>query len=282
MQAYLDLGNRILNEGEWVYNDRTGKRCLTVLQHHFDYDVSQGHIYLLTTKQSYWKKAIAEMLGYIRGYTSAEDFRALGTDTWDKNANENQQWLNNPNRTGVDDIGRCYGAQGRDWKAPDGSSIDQLRTVYEHLRAGNDNRILKVCFDNPGERDLACLNACMHTHTFSTIGGKLYLTSDQRSDDVPLGHGFNQVQVCWFLMVMAQITGLKATNARHNIVNAHVYSDQIEPFKVQMQRTPFAPPKLWINPEIKTLEDLETWVTLDDFKIIGYEHHPAIKYNFSV
>jgi len=283
MQAYLDLGQRIIDKGEWIYNKRTGKKCRVVIGADLEYDVSDGTLPVLTTKKVNWKSAIAEMLGYLRGYTSAADFRRLGTNTWNANANENKAWLANPNRKGEDDMGRCYGAQGRDWRRPGGGSVDQLCEIYDDLRVGNDNRSEILTFINPGERDLACLNACMHTHTFSVLGDRLYLTSYQRSDDIPLGHAFNQVQVGWLLLIMAQITGLKPAKAFHKIVNAHIYEDQYEIFKtVQMTRTPKPLPKLKINPDIKTLEDLETWVTLEDFELVGYEHDPFIKFPFSV
>lgn len=283
MKQYLELCNRVINEGVWVENERTGKRCLTVINADLEYDVSDGTLPVLTTKKLFWKPAIAEMLGYLRGYTSAADFRAIGCNTWNANANKNTMWLNNPFRKGEDDMGRCYGAQGRDWRNPENESIDQLRNVYEDLRQGIDNRSEIMTFMNPGERDRACLNSCMHTHTFSILDGKLYLTSYQRSDDLALGHGFNQVQVGWLLMVMAQITGLKPAKGYHKIVNAHIYEDQLELLRdVQLIRDPLPLPKLKINPKIKTLEDLETWVTLDDFELVGYAHHPAIKFPFSV
>ena len=82
---------------------------------------------------------------------------------------------------------------------------------------------------------------------------------------------------------MAQITGKKAGQAYHKIVNAHIYEDQLDLMKnVQLQREPLPLPQLEINPQIKTLQDLETWVTMDDFKVIGYQSHPAIQYPFSV
>jgi len=283
MKEYIDLCNRVISEGKWVYNKRTGKRCLTVINADFEYDVSEGLLPILTTKKSYWKTAIAEMLGYLRGYTNAADFRAIGCNTWNANANENEQWLANKFRIGEDDMGRCYGAQGRDWKNPEGKPIDQLKNIYTDLRLGVDNRSEIMTFMNPGERDRACLNSCMHTHTFSILDGSLYLTSYQRSDDLPLGHGFNQIQVAWLLMIMAQITGLKPAKAFHKIVNAHIYEDQlVQLAEIQLPREPLPLPVLKINPKIKTLEDLETWVTLDDFELVGYEHHPAIKYKFSV
>jgi len=283
MREYLDLCQRVINEGIWIENHRTGKRCLTVINADLEYDVSDGSLPVLTTKKLHWKAAIAEMLGYLRGYTSASQFRDLGCNTWNANANENKSWLNNSFRKGPDDMGRCYGAQGRGWLTPEGKKVDQLLKVYTDLKAGIDDRSEIITFWNPGELDRACLNSCMHTHTFSVVGKKLYLTSFQRSDDLPLGHGFNQVQVGWFLLVMAQITGLEPAKAFHKITNVHIYEDQIEKLQnIQLKRKPFKLPKLVINPEIKTLEDIETWVTLNDFDLLEYEHHPSIKYEFSV
>lgn len=283
LKQYIELCQRVISNGRWVENKRTGKRCLTVINADLEYDVSNGLLPVLTTKTLHWKVAIAEMLGYLRGYTNAADFRAIGCNTWNANSNENKAWLENPFRKGVDDMGRCYGAQARDWRTPEGGSIDQLENVYNDLRNGIDNRSEIITFMNPGERDRACLNSCMHTHTFSILGDSLYLTSYQRSDDLPLGHGFNQVQVGWLLLIMAQITGLKPARAFHKIVNAHIYEDQLEMLRdVQLKRTPYPPPRLLINPKIKTLEDLETWVTPDDFELENYVHHPAIKFPFSV
>lgn len=283
MKAYLDLCQRVISQGEWIHNERTGKRCLTVINANLEYDVTNGKFPVLTTKKLAWKPAIAEMLGYLRGYDSAAQFRALGTKTWDANANKNEAWLANPYRTGPDSMGRAYGVQGRRWMNPEGKPIDQLKKIVDDLSRGHDDRREILTFWNPGEMDRMCLPACMHTHTFSVVNGKLYLTSFQRSDDLPLGHGFNQVQVAWLLLIMAQITNLVPQKAFHVITNAHVYEDQLPMLRdIQLQRTPYASPTLKVNPDIKTLEDLETWVTLDDFELVDYEHHPAIAYPFSV
>ena len=283
MKQYLDLCRRIVEEGEWVENERTGKRCLTVIDADLTYDVAGNRFPLITTRKSYWKAAIAELIGYIRGYSSAADFRKLGTKTWDANANENAAWLNNPYRKGEDDMGRVYGVQGRAWQKPDGGTVDQLRKIVDDLSAGIDDRGEILTFYNPGEFHMGCLRPCMHTHTFSVLGDTLYLTSYQRSCDVPLGLNFNQVQVFTFLKLMAQITGHKPGLAYHKIVNAHIYEDQLELMRdVQLKREPFEPPQLHINPDIKSLEDIETWVTLDDFEVTGYRHHDPIAYPFSV
>lgn len=283
MKQYLDLCQRIIDEGVMIHNDRTGKNVLTVINADLEYNVGKGEFPMVTTRKSFYKSAIAEFLGYIRGYDNAADFRKLGTKTWDANANENQAWLNNPARNGIDDMGRVYGVQGRSWLSPDGRTIDQLKKVVDNLTNGIDDRAEIITFYNPGEFHLGCLRPCMHTHTFSLLGDTLYLTSYQRSCDVPLGLNFNMIQVYTFLALMAQITGHKPGIAYHKIVNAHIYEDQIDLMKnVQLKREPFPSPKLIINPDIKSLEDLEKWVTMDDFVVEGYQHHDPIKYPFSV
>lgn len=283
MKQYLELCNRIIDEGTWIENERTGKRCLTVINADLVYNVDKNEFPLITTRKSFWKAAIAEMLGYIRGFDNAADFRKLGAKTWDANANDNQAWLNNPHRKGEDDMGRVYGVQGRAWSKPDGGSIDQLKKIVDNLKKGVDDRGEILSFYNPGEFHMGCLRPCMHTHNFSLLGDTLYLNSFQRSCDVPLGLNFNQVQVFTLLALIAQITGKKPGQAYHKIVNAHIYEDQLELMRdVQLQREPFGAASLSINPDIKSLEDLETWVTLDDFEVSNYQHHDAIKYPFSV
>ena len=283
MKQYLDLSQRIIDEGTWIANSRTGKRCLTLINADLTYDVAGNKFPIITTRKSYWKAAIAELLGYIRGYHNAAQFRALGTKTWDANANENAVWLANPVRKGADDMGRVYGVQGRAWLKPNGGTIDQLKKIVDNLSKGVDDRGEILSFYNPGEFDLGCLRPCMHTHTFSLLNDTLYLTSYQRSCDVPLGLNFNQIQVFTLLALMAQITGHKPGLAYHKIVNAHIYEDQLPLMRdVQLTREPFDSPSLIINPDIKSLKDLETWVTMDDFEVQGYQHHDPIQYPFSV
>ncbi len=283
MKQYLNLCQRIVDEGVWVENKRTGKRCLTVINAELEYDVAGNQFPLITTRKSYWKAAIAELLGYLRGYDNAADFRSIGCNTWNANANENEAWLNNAHRKGEDDMGRVYGVQGRRWAKPDGGFVDQLKKLVDDLSQGNDDRGEILSFYNPGEFHMGCLRPCMHTHNFSLLGDTLYLTSYQRSCDVPLGLNFNQIQVFVLLALVAQITGNKAGKAYHKIVNAHIYEDQLELMRdVQLKREPFPSPTLHINPDIKSLEDIETWVTLDDFSIEGYQCHEPIAYPFSV
>ena len=283
MKQYLDLCQRIIDEGSWVANERTGKRCLTVINADLEYTVGPNSFPLVTTRKSFYKAAIAEVLGYLRGYDNAADFRAIGTKTWDANANDNEAWLNNPVRKGEDDCGFIYGKVARNFPKPDGGSVDLLKQIIDDLSAGRDNRGEILTFYHPGAFHLGCLRPCMYSHHFSLLDGTLYLNSTQRSCDVPLGLNFNMVQVYVLLALVAQITGHKPGTAFHKIVNAHIYEDQLALMRdVQLKREPLGSPTLHINPKIKTLEDIETWVSVDDFTLEGYEFYPAIAYPFSV
>lgn len=277
MKQYIDLMKRIIDEGEWVTNERTGKRCLTVINADLEYDVGNLQFPLVTTRKSFYKAAIAELLGYIRGYDNANQFAEIGAKSWIANAN-NPEWLKSPYWTEPNCLGRVYGVQLRTWN----NEIDQLKNVIDNLSKGIDNRGEIMTMWNPAEHDQGCLRACMHTHTFSLVGGTLHLTSYQRSCDVPLGLNWNMVQCYVLLALVAQITGHKAGKVYHKIVNAHIYEDQLEKACIQIERTPFPEPELVISEAIKSLDDLETWVTTDEFRVINYQHREAIQYAFSV
>ncbi len=186
MKQYLELAQHIIDDGVWLENARTSKRCLTVINADLTYDVDDGDFPLITTRKSYWKTAVAEIIGYLRGYDNAADFRNLGTKTWDANANENEIWLNNDFRKGTDDMGFVYGKVGRNFPKPDGGTVDLLRNIIDDLSKGIDDRGEILTFYHPGTFHMGCLRPCMYSHHFSLLGNTLYLNSTQRSCDVPL------------------------------------------------------------------------------------------------
>ena len=286
---YMTLAHRVLSGGTWVPNTRTGKRCLTVINADLEYDCRKHELPVLTSKETAYEPAMAEILGYLRGYTTASEFEALGTKSWNKNANA-EVWLNNPFCKGPGHMGYCYGEVGRRYRMAweDGddfshSVFDQWESLIDNLLSGEDNRRLHVTFDHPGAENLGCLPACMHSHWFSILGGTLYLTSYQRSADIPLGLPFNMIQVAWLLITMAKITNLKPGIAYHKIVNAHIYEDQISGMCKQIDRSTYETPTLVIHPKIKSWGDLMDEKTgIDAFHVSGYESQEAINFPFSV
>lgn len=291
-EQYLDNLRRIYETGTDLKNERTGQICRTVINIDQTYDASTNKAPLLTSRQIINPHlSIAELLGYIKGVSSAAQFRELGTKSWDANANQNAAWLANPNRTGEDDVGIIYGGVAKNWPIqpakggtlhPTRSSIDLFHKVYNNLKKGVDDRGEIITFWNPGMFHLGALRPCMYEHQFSLLGDDLYLNSTQRSNDWPLGCTANMLQVWLLLRLMAQITGKNPKHAFHRSVNAHIYGNQLDLVPTQLERRVLEEPTIEINPAIKTLEDLETWVTVKDFKITYLDYHPPIKYPFSV
>ena len=280
-QQYLQLLRNIVAHGTVQHNERTGKDCYFYHGDMMKFDLSTGNFPLLTTKKMAYKSMVGEELAFIRGHDNAADFRALKCGFWDANANESKDWLANPNRKGEDDLGRVYGVQARFWQGPNGETVDQLANVVNKLSQGIDDRRLIVTHLNPGELDQMALPPCHMMYQFGIRDGHLDLCMYQRSCDTPLGIPMNIAAYALKLLWMAQITGLKPGVFTHFMWNIHVYEDQYDDILTQLEREPFDPPQMWINPDIKTLEDLETWVTTDDFKIENYKYHDKISYAFS-
>jgi len=246
----LDYHNLLVdlkNNGYESLNNRTGKTTTFLLNKSLTYD----RLPYPATKHVAMKSSVAEMLGYLKGYDSAEQFRKLGTKTWDANANA-PAWQNREiNTEGKDYMGRVYGVQGRDWRIPsefveDTNSVDQLAKILKNLKAGIDDRGEILTFWNPGEIHKGCLRACMHTHHFSLTPSAsnasdgeldtLHLTSYQRSADIPLGMPFNMLQTWFLLSFVAWLTDKKVGKVTHNIVNYHIYEDQWEGVEEQIGR----------------------------------------------
>lgn len=301
MKQYLDLLNKIVNEGVWVENKRTNTRCLTIINYDMEFDVGKGEFPLITTRKSYYRQAIGEMIGYLRGYTNVEQFHQLGVHTWDANAS-NPVWLDSPYRQGDGDLGKIYGAAGNTlphieysrmqgapklWLYPT-SEIKWLDKLIEKIKNGEDDRGLIWNFWNPSIFHLGCLRPCVYQHHFSLLGDTLYLNSTARSQDTPLGTVFNMIQCYFLLWAMASITGKKPGKVYFKLVNCHIYENQLELVKDQLKREPYPQPGIVCMKPI-TYESLfglcenpEDNLHPNDFSVVNYQYHPPIKYPFTV
>ncbi len=258
-QDFLLLGGKILTKGEWVTNERTGVRCKTIIGHTLVYG---DEVPLLTTKQSFPVSAIAEIIGYLRGYTNAQQFEDIGTKSWWVNSEETEAWLANPLRKGKGDLGRVYGAVARDF-----GGIDLVYKVYDDLRKGIDDRGETITFWKPDEFDKGCLRPCMRQHTFSILGDKLYMESESRSVDYGCGLNFNSIQCYFLLKLMCHLTGYKFGQVRHNLINCHIYEPHIEGVREQLSRHPT---------KLEATLDIKGWV--EAMQDVTEEHIHAREY----
>lgn len=250
----------VLEKGE-ERDDRTGVGTLSVFGAQARYDLSQSFP-LLTTKKLHLRSIIHELLWFLRGETSLDYLHAHQVTIWDEWADEHGS------------LGRIYGAQWRDWRRPDGSSIDQIDWVVNEIKNNPTSRRLVVSAWNPGELDQMALAPCHALFQFQVSpSGCLSCHLYQRSADLFLGVPFNIASYALLTIMIAQVTHLKPGEFIHSFGDLHIYRNHLDQVQEQLSREPRPLPTMRINPAIRNLADFR----FEDFELISYDPYPAIK-----
>jgi len=272
MKNYLELLQKILDEGARK-DDRTGTGTLSLFGHQMRFDLAAGFP-AVTTKKLHFKSIIHELLWFLAGDTNIRYLNENGVRIWDEWAAEDGE------------LGPVYGAQWRNWPAPDGRRIDQISQLLDDLRRRPDSRRHIVCAWNPAllpdegrsprENAAAGLQALPPCHTlfqFHVAEGRLSCQLYQRSADVFLGVPFNIASYSLLTLMVAQVVGLEPGEFIHTFGDVHIYLNHLEQVKTQLAREPYPLPEMRLNPERRDLFDFR----YDDFELVGYRCHPAIR-----
>ena len=264
MKQYLELLNRILNEGTRK-SDRTGTGTLSVFGHQMRFDMAEGFP-LLTTKKLHLKSIIYELLWFLRGDTNVKYLHDHGVRIWDEWADENGE------------LGPIYGHEWRSWPDYQGGTIDQIANVVDQIRRTPNSRRMIVSAWNVAEVDSIALPPCHTMFQFYVAEGRLSLQLYQRSADTFLGVPFNIASYALLLQMMAQVTGLQPGEFIHTTGDTHLYLNHLDQARLQLTRTPRKLPRMVINPDVKSIFDF----TYEDFRLEGYDPWPHIKAEVSV
>lgn len=262
---YLKLLARILKDGK-TKKSRGIESLKTVFGAQLRFDLRYGFP-LMTTKKMFGFRALThEMLWFISGDNQTPKYL---------NDNDVHIWDSFEDAKSVKEgtLGRIYGVQWRHWRKPDGTEFDQLQWVIDEIKNNPNSKAIVVSGWNAGELDEMRLPPCHTLFQLDVIKGKLYMMLYQRSSDVFLGLPFNVAQYAELLMMIAKITNLEARELVVSIGDAHLYGNQLEAAREQVIRKPMKFPKLLIHGNQKTIDDFK----FDDFELVDYESHPAIK-----
>lgn len=259
MRAYLDLMQHVLDKGV-EKSDRTGVGTLSVFGYQMRFDLAQGFP-VLTTKKLHLRSIIHELLWFLQGDTNIGYLHEYGVRIWDEWADENG------------DLGPVYGYQWRSWPTPDGRTIDQISQVLEQLRTNPHSRRHIVSAWNVADVDRMALPPCHTLFQFYVAEGRLSCQLYQRSADIFLGVPFNIASYALLTMMVAQVTGYRPGEFVHTFGDAHLYCNHLEQARTQLAREPLPLPEMRINPAVTDLFGFR----YEDFELVNYQYHPAIK-----
>lgn len=259
MQQYHDLLKHIIANGTRK-GDRTGTGTISVFGHQMRFDLEKGFP-LLTTKKVHTKSIIHELLWFLKGDTNIKYLKDNGVSIWDEWADDNGN------------LGPVYGYQWRSWPTADGQHIDQITQVIDQIKKNPNDRRLIVSAWNVGEIKNMALPPCHAFFQFYVANGKLSCQLYQRSADTFLGVPFNIASYALLTMMVAQVCGLKPGEFIHTLGDAHIYLNHMDQVNELLSRPEYPLPEMHLNPNITNIFDFK----FEDFELIGYQCHPAIK-----
>lgn len=264
MQQYLNLLSHVLEHGA-EKSDRTGTGTISVFGYQMRFNLAEGFP-VLTTKKLHLRSIIHELLWFIKGETNIDYLHQNKVSIWDEWADANG------------DLGPIYGYQWRKWPAGEDHQIDQLNQVIKGIRENPDSRRHIVSAWNVGELSKMALPPCHVLFQFYVNQGKLSCQLYQRSADIFLGVPFNIASYSLLLMMMAQVTGLKAGEFIHTLGDAHIYKNHLQQVRLQLTRDPRPLPAMVLNPAVTDILDFK----YEDFSLKNYDPHPHIRGEISV
>ena len=259
MRQYLDFLRHIRQQGARK-DDRTGTGTLSVFGYQMRFDLEEGFP-LVTTKKLHLRSIIHELLWFLTGDTNVRYLREHGVSIWDEWADEDGN------------LGPVYGKQWRSWPTADGRNIDQLSGVIEQLKTNPNSRRILVSAWNVGELDQMALLPCHALFQFHVADRRLSCQLYQRSADALLGVPFNRASYALLTHMLAQQCDLKVGEFIWTGGDCHLYLNHLEQADLQLTRAPFPLPRLKLRRKPPSLFEY----SFEDFEIIDYRYHAAIK-----
>ena len=292
MKQYLDSLQHILDNGK-IKEDRTGVGTIALFGHQMRFDLSKGFP-AVTTKRLAFKACLSELLWFIEGSSDEHRLREIlhgseapnKTTIWTANA-EADYWK--PRARYQGDLGRVYGVQWRKWQngktewnpnmgMPVPVEIDQLTNLIEEIKTNPTSRRLILTAWNPGEIENMALPPCHCFAQFFVQDSKLSCQLYQRSCDMFLGVPFNIASYSILTHMIAQVCDLEVGEFVWSGGDCHIYQNHVEQVKEQLTRQPKELPTLWLNPDIKSIDNF----TMSDVIIQDYKPMDSIKAEMAV
>jgi thymidylate synthase len=271
MQNYLALMRDIRDNGT-PKNDRTGTGTLSVFGRQMRFDLNDGFP-IVTTKKLHMKSVIYELLWFLGGDTNIRYLNDANVSIWD-------EWA-----TADGDLGPIYGKQFRNWPTKDGGTVDQISRLIDGIKSNPDSRRHIVSAWNVEylpyesispqanvEQGRMALAPCHTLFQFYVADNTLSCLLMARSQDF-LGTPFNIASYALLTHMIAQQCNLNVGEFVWTGGDVHLYANHRDQVELQISRSPKPLPELRIKRKPASIFDYR----YEDFELIGYDPHPAIK-----
>jgi thymidylate synthase len=263
---YEDFARHVLASGE-PKQDRTGTGTVSVFGYQMRFDLAEGFP-LVTTKKVHFPSIAYELLWFLRGDGNVRWLQEHGVTIWD-------EWAADDG-----DLGPVYGVQWRSWPTADRGHVDQIAVVVRLLRDDPDSRRIVVSAWNVADLPEMALQPCHALFQFHVSGDRgdrsrrrLSCQLYQRSADVFLGVPFNIASYALLTHMLAQQCDLEVGEFIWTGGDCHVYDNHREQIETQLSRAPYPYPSLVLRRRPASISEYD----FDDFEILNYVHHPAIR-----
>lgn len=271
MEQYHNLLKDILENGE-EKDDRTGVGTYSVFGRQLRFNLQEGFP-AITTKKLAWKACAAELLWFIEG--SGDERRLAELTHGTRDMSKTTIWTGNaqapywtPKAKYDGDLGRVYGVQWRDW-----AGKDQLMTLVDGLKNDPTGRRHILTAWNVAELEQMALPPChVMSQYYVSKSGKLSCHMYQRSCDVYLGIPFNIASYALLTHLLAHVCGYEVGELIISTGDTHIYKNHIIQVNEQLTREPYPMPALWLDPNIKRIEDFR----MEHIVLNGYQSHSAL------
>lgn len=265
-QIFIQNCRDILDNGVWdtdydvrpVWEDGTPAHTIKRFGIVNRYDLSK-EFPVITLRRTAFKSAVDELLWIWQ--KKSNNIKDLNSHIWDQWADENGS------------IGKAYGYQlGIPYKFKQGE-MDQVDNVLWLLKNDRYSRRIMTNMYNFADLSEMGLEPCAYSMTFNVKGNTLNAILNQRSQDVLTANNWNVVQYSLLLMMMAQVSGLKAGELVHVIADAHIYDRHVDIVKELIERPQYPAPKVRLNPDVTDFYEF----TDKDLIIEDYQKNPQVK-----
>jgi len=282
---YLNLLENIIYNGS-IRDDRTGIGTYSLFGTQLRFSLENDVVPMLTTKKMFTKGVIEELLFFLRGETDTKKLEAKGVNIW--KGNTSREFLDKRGLSYLPegDMGLGYGWQWRNFGGEIETSyhttrhfvnpgIDQVSEIINTLKTNPNDRRMIISAWNPLQLKDTALPPCHIMVQFYVDNSKLSAQFYMRSVDTFLGLPFNILSYAILTRIIAKAVGMECKELIFVGGDTHVYKNHLDQVKLQVNREPYEFPKMIINKDLSTIEDIEK-LSLEDFEIFNYNHHPAI------